>query len=604
MASSYDIFHIASLDGGMVTSVSPRLLDQARGFSTNLENITTESPGVLKKRPAIKYMFDVPSGTHSIFHHKSMADNEEYFLAAAGTTVRKRQNGSWSTIMTGLQAGKPMDFITMADQAVMSNGFDPLAVWDGSTLNSNVGGEKATARTFLLFEHNDLRFTAKNEGEAGNYIRVRYIKHTTANTTATVSVTGAGTEEDPYFITVNLRWTEGDYGAQNITTTATNVVSLINNHTTAKTLIDVEHVAGSNGTRAVLEMPETPLVGGFDPVKGKYLIEYRLRAVMAGDEDQPSLLQLSHTGDPYWWSPHKVGSNAVSAFVSPDEGEGISGLCSMGDGGVLIGKPHSLYGLFGYKRENFVIDKLDPNIGVASHRSMAFARPNAYFVSYEGIFRIQPGGVPINISEAIRDIFENEVDHEQLHKSVAFIYRRQYIVSMPGKESNWVILCFHMDREKWCRWNQPAGLTDVILVHSDTVSNRYVSTDNNKLFRITPNIFIDEMPEEQPIEVVYESMELDAQLPHIEKDFGDLYIILQGQDTEEIMSVEVFFDGSDIPYLVTTPLSQTVPENKQVVVRINLAKTARFMNIKIYNNSPSNFKPLTMMYTYQRKEVL
>lgn len=597
MASQYLVFRINSLDGGMIRSFSPQLLNQEAGYMTLCKNLSLENTGVPHKRPAALSQFETPANATGLHYFNQLSSGTLFRMAAYDDKVA-HYDGAWNNVQTGLAVGKNVNFLTIADQVIFCNGEDFLRVWDGTTVQSEIGAENATMRTFLLFEHNDLRFTAKTGGSAGNNIRIRYIKNDTANTAASVEVTGAGTEDDPYFITTYIRW-EMDGELEKITTTSAQVKTLIEGNVTANALVEVEHVPGSDGTRAVLTLTETPLMGGYDAIEGKYLEEYRLRAVIAGDPENPSLLQLSHTGDPHLWSPHKVGSNAVFAYVSPDDGEGISGLLNMGDGGLLIGKPHSLYGLFGYKRENFVIDKIDPNVGVASHRSMVFMRPYGYFVGPEGIYRVEPGGVPYNIAEPIRDIFDNWIDHNRLADSVGMIYRDQYLISLPDIGGGFFTLCFHIKRERWSLWTQPNAPTDYSPYDGEKF---FITSGHNHVLKLEEKTYADF--DNEIIGAEIQTVELDAGLPHLEKDVGDLYVVLKAYESEGIINIQVYADWEREPFVTVDRLCETVEEEHQLVIRIPLGKTLRFMRIHLQHTNESNFSPLALMYTYQPKEVL
>lgn len=605
MASSYDVFHIHALDGGIIKAFSPRLIDQTKGFSRELVNFSLENNGMLTKRPAIRYYHAVPAETKSAHYFNQMSTGNQHLLINHENKITRQGNGDWVIIKSDLEPTAVMDFLTIADQIVATNGEDPLMIWNGTDLIDSVGGEKASFRTFLLYEHNDLRWTAKTAGSDGNNIRVRYLKVENEEDTAYVEVTGTGTEEDPYFVSVYVAWEkEGPADFQRITTTANDIITMVEAHGTADSLVDVELVAGSDGTRHVMDLPEQALVGGYNPVKGKFVVEYRLRAVLAGDPDHPSLLRLSHTGDPHLWSPFKAGSNAVEAYISPDDGEGITGLLSMGDGGVLIGKPNSLYGLFGYKRENFVIDQIDPNIGVASHRSMAYTRPFAYWVGQHAIYRAQAGGVPQDISAPIRYLFEKQVDLTRLDESVGFIYRNHYVISLPGANSDWVTLSFNIVRERWCMWDNMDELRDVLRVTDDPEGRTHVLLPSG-LHRLTEALFADNVGgTTSVINAHLETIELDGYLPHVEKDLGDLYLILDTNQSEDMVNVEVYFDWEEEPAVTVSKVCNPVPENRQMVIRIPLGKTARFFRVKLYHESNSQFSPLSLYYTFQPKEVL
>lgn len=605
MATKYKTYQIVALDGGMIRAFSPRLLDQTKGYSHLFQNFSMENPGMPKKRPAIRFVQGVPEGVNGVHYFNKLSTGTSYTLASYNGNLARLNAGSWTNIKTGLNASASMEFLTIADQIIATNGVDPMMVWDGITLTDDIGGEKASMRTFLLYEHNDLRWTAKTAGTAGNHIRIRYIKVDLVTDTAYVDVTGTGTEDDPYFITAYVAWElEGAAEFQRITTTAANIITLVQAHGTANTLVDVEHVAGSDGSKHVMELPEQPLVGGHDTVYGSMVVEYRLRAVLAGDPNNPSLLRISHTGDPHLWSPYKTGSNAVEAFVSPDDGEGITGLLNMGDGGVLIGKPHALYGLFGYKRENFVIDMIDPNIGVSSHRSMAYARPYAYWVGPEGVYRAQPGGVPQDIMEPIRHIWNDLVDKDRLDEAVGFVHKQHYVVSLPLLAGNWILLVLNIQRERWGIWDKPQGLLDYMRVNEDLLGRTHVLLASG-IHRLQEEQFYDNVGEVSTLIVPeLETLELDMGDPTVEKDFGDMYLVVNTTSAEDIIRMKLYFDWEEEPSINLSKVCTPVQKNRQLVIRVPIGKTARFVRIHISHEGITQFTPMSVYFTYMLKEVL
>ncbi len=599
MATLYDVFRVFVLDGGMATSYSTRLLDAERGYSRLLKNFDVSMPGLLKKRPGMKASIDngvemtTANPVTGLHEFVKLSTEQKFTLMAQGTVVQRRSAGAWVDVVTGLTSGLPVEFLTIADQVVMTNGVDPMHIWSGAgATETDIGAEQATMRTFLLFENNDLRYTAKTAGEAGNNIRVRYIKATSPTGSTTVQLTGSGTEDDPYFITVRLAYTVAEDGEETITSTGTNVRSAIQNHSGANALVEVAHVPGSDGSHAVTEMSERVLIGGFDAVKGKFITEYRLRAIIADG----SQIRLSHTGDPHLWSPTVVGSNAVEAYVSPDDGEEISGVLGMGDGGVLIGKPSSLYGLFGYKRENFVIDKLDPNVGVASHRSMKFSRPHGYFVSWDGVYRVQPGGVPEMISRPIKEYLDEHVDFERMDESVAFMYERMYMVSIPGKEGT-VVFGWHTLFDRPFVWTEPSDMSVIAKIGDVLHFGKHTETG---IYEIVPGSFMDYATD--PVEAEVLTLELDANHPEVEKDIGELYVICRIAEEDYDIFVDVYVDGKLV--IQNRQATITGVNGRQFVVRVPVGKTARFMEVAVKNDLDQQLSPMSIYYTHQTKETL
>lgn len=336
----------------------------------------------------------------------------------------------------------------------------------------------------------------------------------------------------------------------------------------------------------------------------KYLTDYRLRAVAAGDPDDPCMLYLSHTGDPTIWDPDEQGSNATKAYVSPDDGEGISGILNVGDGGLLIGKPSSIYGLFGYKRENFLIELIDPTVGVSSHKTMVYARPYAYWVHTSGIYRMESGGTAQRISLAIQDIFDAEVDKDQLELSRAVLYNRNYIVTLPTA-TGYITLVYHIDRESWAVWSHPV-LGEVAKVSSHNIW--FSAPQGVVVNTLVPgqlyDTLIDETEiEDYPIEALIDTKNLSLGVPEVEKDVKDLYLICRAGSNPYSVSVYIQPDQTDewLPVAKQEPVTGLLGTPR--VLRVPIGRTLRYHKVRVESLS-DEFYPMSLTWYYSPKDVL
>jgi hypothetical protein len=334
----------------------------------------------------------------------------------------------------------------------------------------------------------------------------------------------------------------------------------------------------------------------------KYLAEYRLRIVAAGIKNNPSLLKLSHTGDPTLWNPDAAGSNATELFVSPDDGEGISGVLNTGDSGLLIGKPSALYGLFGYTRKDFVIELLDSSVGVASHKSMLYIRPYAYFVSSSGIFRYQMGGsVPQRISTHIQDRFESEVDIANLDKARALRWERYYVVSLPKVGGGTLTFAFHVDRERWVEWTQPQ-IGQVMTVSDDPDGYIYYTEPGGaQFYRITPGLLQDNG---NAIASEIVTFDLDADLPEIEKEFLVLFVSMRVLENPYKFKLSYYTDRAGWVSLYPVEVTGTY-RDRQVFRVVIKNPDSHFLKVKLKSDYiDQDFSPLAISYVYRPKEVL
>lgn len=125
-----------------------------------------------------------------------------------------------------------------------------------TTTSTTPAGAYSSLTTALAGTNNDLTFTAKRKGVAGDSIRVRYVDPGAPD--AALSVVVAGTD-----ITVNL----ATDGTSVITTTAADIAAAIAASLDANALVGVANAGGNDGTGLVIALAYTPLSGGVDPAR-------------------------------------------------------------------------------------------------------------------------------------------------------------------------------------------------------------------------------------------------------------------------------------------------------------------------------------------------
>jgi hypothetical protein len=112
----------------------------------------------------------------------------------------------------------------------------------------------ATLTTALTGTNNDLVFTAKRGGANSNQITVRYVNPGVNN--ASLSVQSDGRD-----IVVNLATS----GAGAITTTSAQIITAVQQNSTANDLVSVANAATNDGTGVVTALAKTNLTGGSGP---------------------------------------------------------------------------------------------------------------------------------------------------------------------------------------------------------------------------------------------------------------------------------------------------------------------------------------------------
>ncbi len=381
-----------------------------------------------------------------------------------------------------------------------------------------------------------------------------------------------------------------------ILSTANDIKALLDDDETVSNIITVEHLRDSTGEGKVATLDRRNLTGGYDSPVGKYLTLFKNRILMVGADD---MLISSHTGDPTLWDPANVRSNSFIAYIGTNDGTRITGILDLGDGGLLIGKDSSLYGMFGYTRENFVVDLIDSSIGVVGHKTMQFIKPYAIFVAKDGIYRYEIGSIPERISDPIRDIFEEQVDHERVHESASCVYNRSYLLTMPTKDGGRITLVYYPVTGQWTMWDEPHSFS---YGQQLDFNNKIMFADNSLLKVTRHDVSLDN---HIPVPVQFVSMELDANMPEVDKYYGDLYIGFRTVDEPYNVSVEIAYNGGEFFPVATGEIIEGRP-GKQKLLRIVLGREARFLEVRLTNEKDKgrHFSPLFLYYTFKIQELL
>lgn len=117
----------------------------------------------------------------------------------------------------------------------------------------NTASVAATLATGVVGNNNAITFTAKTAGTAGNGIKVQLKDPAAASQALSVSIAGDT-------IVVSLATS----GASAITSTAADIITAVNAHLTAKTLVSAANTGASTGAGVVVAVAATALAGGTD----------------------------------------------------------------------------------------------------------------------------------------------------------------------------------------------------------------------------------------------------------------------------------------------------------------------------------------------------
>lgn len=127
-----------------------------------------------------------------------------------------------------------------------------------------VNAVAATLTTNLTGANNDLVYTAKTKGAAGENIKIKYTDPDDETEACVATLSGSGTATDPYVIDVTLK-----HDGTNITATAANVKAAVEANVDATKLVAIANASDNDASGTVTEMDATALDNGVDGTVAK-----------------------------------------------------------------------------------------------------------------------------------------------------------------------------------------------------------------------------------------------------------------------------------------------------------------------------------------------
>ena len=200
-----------------------------------------------------------PSLTSPILTTPKIADGD------AGLTITSANQTHASAVATVPDIGDAADEFVMKDTAQTLTS----KTLTSPTINTPVLRLPTTApvnavasalTTSLAGANNDMVFTAKTKGVAGDSITVAYVDPGTPSASISVDVTGTA-------ITISLA-TDATEPTPVITSTAANVKTAIEATPAAHALVGLANSGGDNGSGVVTALVATPLAGGVNGTVG------------------------------------------------------------------------------------------------------------------------------------------------------------------------------------------------------------------------------------------------------------------------------------------------------------------------------------------------
>ncbi len=183
--------------------------------------------------------------------------------------------------------------------------------------------------------------------------------------------------------------------------------------------------------------------------RGRIIVLWNDRIVMAGDSESPNVWFMSRQGDAYDWDygadpfdPQRAiaGNNSKAGIP----GEIIRALAPHTDSYLVMGCENSLWVMRGDPGGNGVLSNLSSRIGIVSARAWCHGPNGAtIFLTKDGIYGLAPGGgqFPESLSRAALPDEMRDIDIENSTILLAFDMRDRgvHIISTPGsgKGQHW-----------------------------------------------------------------------------------------------------------------------------------------------------------------------
>ena len=273
-----------------------------------------DEPGSVDKRDPVSYYNSVSVGEGAVvgIHRFYTSTGTIKFLMVHDTTcyVGDDAAGTWTAIKTGLTAEKRMAFETYRDKLIMSNGFDNMFVYDGSS--DNVSWELGSLKAVSSAGAGSL------DVGANYYYAITFgtttpdqIVNGAVSNTVTVGSTGAITLSN-----IPLGPAGTDKRRIYRTEGGGTTLKLLHELTDNTTVTYEDTIADGSLTTAYPAVTD-------DMPKGSLLQLHRERLLISGDPSSPNTIYYSL---PYL--PHLIRQDTNLDFmeISPEDGDEIMGI--------------------------------------------------------------------------------------------------------------------------------------------------------------------------------------------------------------------------------------------------------------------------------------
>ncbi len=209
---------------------------------------------------------------------------------------------------------------------------------------------------------------------------------------------------------------------------------------------------------------------------------YRGRAVLAGTTTDPHNWFMSASGNPLDWDYFPATTSATMAVAGSSTDAGKSGdiitaLVPYSDDILIIGGDHTLSMMSGDPAAGGSIDIISYEIGITGPFAATFDSYGIlWFVGYQGLFRMAPGGKPELVSRNRLDSIFRAINYET-HRVILMWDRDRdglNIFITPVEEGSTFHYFYDARTESFWReqWPAAAGPLSVVMYDADDPSDR------------------------------------------------------------------------------------------------------------------------------------
>lgn len=447
-----------------------------RNEVAQFQNLMLVGKGVPTKRWGTGLYFN-SSATGAVrgmggFYQK---DGTNELLAITDEGYLRKRNGSSFTALDGVSwaSGYNVEMAQIADKMYFVGGDRELVRYSNPTL---VGfptiGQPGSVNVTQL------------SGASGSHTHSYRLTHTTAvgETQPTTPVTLGLQPEDTSNGTIKVYWTNASTASG--IRKGTNIYKGNFGDETFVASVDGEATFWIDDGAAVPTLSSfPPTVDTTGGVSAKYIIRFQDRLVIAGVENDPSLVIIS--GREPLQERFDFGSNGGLIRIEPDAGDDITGLAVKADK-IIVFKERSVWQISlsqkPYKTVNEItLTALDPeaqlitaSIGCTSHRTIQNVENDIIFLASgnRGAFVLgnEPGIIgdilrTNEVSVKVRPYFESLTASQSMNACAAY-FNNKYFIGFPSKNETMV---FDRERRAWMGpWTFDARIFHVYYDSTDT----------------------------------------------------------------------------------------------------------------------------------------